>query len=831
MLTYMNTKQTPPRVKQAADEHEAPFEQAFANLAYGYLKDKAPRLLDFVIGFQLVDRNEDNTKAVGVFGFKIGKQWLYAPVFFLNGDLKGHELLYMKDADQFVPMRENWVNYLMSRKPNMLGEASSESSNDLGVMTPHLEYLSSPPGRYSKWGSAKQPAIPPKIRDWAKNAIALMSQWQSRSEHNPLSKRASAIDLPGFLSENLGALTLMERWYREYPTIKIGVDRFHGGKDLFAKAAQKLRDRLLQSTSASSLLQPWSVKESKAPTTFDLLSGPQSIPLRKLSVEVITSEDGPFLERRLTTDEDREKLLNNALLIEDNRSGDEVDVAYQVQEPFKLQSPTETTVTEVLVKPGKFRKSLVIAHPYSSCGRNSFVTVITTDGEDKEYANADMGAVWAKPDDETNHEFTQEYIDSLPDVGNSLERDTWYVIVAKNGMGTCPFRVEEDKGDGKYRVDFRDSKHRSDLRQELPKSDFAGRVGMQEGRKEEKYDGSPYPYDGMPYSFDDGPCICINARKGAGFYVNRNELMVPEDAKLIRLKKSKIVRKENGDIDWDKTPSEAHDSPKILVPGSLIDLEGEIMAKTSALQVWSNGPDFYVVDGSGKRGRFSKVAAIKHLVIDRNLDEDQAQVIVKVAETNPNPQKYRIKKAFPGAGGNLTDTQNSYNVNFLPPGYHTDSSSGGIPATGPQEQFETIPDLHASMTDPEVYNQKAIPDPMAMQDAQRAAGEGQKEVFDTAMLGSMLKVVREDSMVERHLPDMMRALDRIGRILFLFYWHGEEFEDRYGKQDMPELEDTLRNAFETIGDLTLFLKQKTVEPFGEGGSQMGEPTLDDSARN
>jgi transitional endoplasmic reticulum ATPase len=39
-------------------------------------------------GFQLVDRNEDNTKAVGVFGFQLGKQWVYAPVFFLNGDLK-----------------------------------------------------------------------------------------------------------------------------------------------------------------------------------------------------------------------------------------------------------------------------------------------------------------------------------------------------------------------------------------------------------------------------------------------------------------------------------------------------------------------------------------------------------------------------------------------------------------------------------------------------------------------------------------------------------------------------------------------------------------------
>src|SRR5262245_48220755 len=91
-------------------EQESGFEQAFASLAYAYVKDKSPRLIDFMVGFQLVDRNEDNTKAMGVFGFKAGDEWLYGPVFFLNGDLKGHELLYLKKSDTFVPQKENWVN-------------------------------------------------------------------------------------------------------------------------------------------------------------------------------------------------------------------------------------------------------------------------------------------------------------------------------------------------------------------------------------------------------------------------------------------------------------------------------------------------------------------------------------------------------------------------------------------------------------------------------------------------------------------------------------------------------------------------------------------------
>ncbi len=61
---------------------------------------------------------------------------------------------------------------------------------------------------------------------------------------------------------------------------------------------------------------------------------------------------------------------------------------------------------------------------------------------------------------------------------------------------------------------------------------------------------------------------------------------------------------------------------------------------------------------------------------------------------------------------------------------------------------------------------------------------------------------------------------------FLFYWHNEEFADRYGKGDMPELENTLRNAFEMLGDLILFLKEKDVSPLA--GMQNMSPTVEET---
>jgi hypothetical protein len=149
---------------------------------------------------------------------------------------------------------------------------------------------------------------------------------------------------------------------------------------------------------------------------------------------------------------------------------------------------------------------------------------------------------------------------------------------------------------------------------------------------------------------------------------------------------------------------------------------------------------------------------------------------------------------------------------FPEPAYGQEQVGTGMyPATYSDEQFESVPGMDASTTDQEIYNPFYRPDPKAMQVAQQASQSGQKEIFDTAMFAGLLKTTKHENFVDKYIGDLMKALDRIGRILLLFFWHQEEFSDRYGEQDMPELEDTLRNAFEIVGDLTLFLKEKTVQ--------------------
>jgi hypothetical protein len=111
----------------------------------------------------------------------------------------------------------------------------------------------------------------------------------------------------------------------------------------------------------------------------------------------------------------------------------------------------------------------------------------------------------------------------------------------------------------------------------------------------------------------------------------------------------------------------------------------------------------------------------------------------------------------------------------------------------------------------DLYRPNVEPDSRAARVATEAAASGQREIFDTSILGGLLKVTSDDQLTDQYLGDLMKGMDRLGRILFQLYWHREAFEERYGKTHVPELEDMLRNSFEDLGDLVLDLRQKTIE--------------------
>jgi hypothetical protein len=299
------------------------------------------------------------------------------------------------------------------------------------------------------------------------------------------------------------------------------------------------------------------------------------------------------------------------------------------------------------------------------------------------------------------------------------------------------------------------------------------------------------------------------------------DLLVPKDHKVISL--------ENCHCFAGKS-----DPPPILELGTLPDLQMNVIktGELAQLELRHTGSHLRINNSN----ELSLQDGLVSLVVNHGFREKQARDMIEIAREN-RAQRFLVKYASPpGAVYNLQKTAPS--APYVPePSIGMDPMTGGkIPTMPLMELSIPIPGMQAMTYDrnvydprPEAYSQhhtvkKAYddesanqnmspPDQKTMDTAMHAAQSGQKEVFDTAMIGSLLKTVRDDSMIDKYKGDLMKGMDRLARILFMLYWHKDEFEERYGKQDMPELEDGLRNAFEAMGDVVLFLQQKSIEPF------------------
>ena len=153
------------------------FEQDFAKLAYMFLKDRAAGLVPYLLGFEIVERADDGTKAVGLFGFKLGEDYYYVPSFFVNNQIKGMDLLYSKKTNMFVPLRDKWIDYIVNRQTITLGEGAKESGQGLYQQfeMPRFDFIAEPPSYVGGVGTKYSSAI-----EFRRNAIATWNTMQNK---------------------------------------------------------------------------------------------------------------------------------------------------------------------------------------------------------------------------------------------------------------------------------------------------------------------------------------------------------------------------------------------------------------------------------------------------------------------------------------------------------------------------------------------------------------------------------------------------------------------------------------------------------------------------
>ena len=175
LLAEQDTGTDPWLVKRAQEQpDEVQFAQDFSNLAFQFIQDRAPALMQYIVGFEVVDRSDNGTRAVGIFGFKIDGDYYYVPAFFLNSQVKGIDSILSKRTNSFVPLTEEWINFIINRKAKELGneapaadttrgdQSTFENPNFLFLQRPTVGPLGGP--RYSaKYASA--PDVPWKFAE------------------------------------------------------------------------------------------------------------------------------------------------------------------------------------------------------------------------------------------------------------------------------------------------------------------------------------------------------------------------------------------------------------------------------------------------------------------------------------------------------------------------------------------------------------------------------------------------------------------------------------------------------------------------------------------
>lgn len=739
---------------------DANFEATFADLAFARLRDKAPSLLDYLVGFQLIDKNDDETHAIGVFGFKVGKDWVYSPVFFINGELKGHELMYIKSQDAFIPMTEQWVNYILNRRPKVLGEAEDTPRPKLNLRQPDFDLFARAPYIGSKYASADHSfsAVSGKLRPWAQDFMEVfLSQ--------PWSEKYAGLDLPSMLKKfgKRAAMPLFQTMTKDEQFSR-SVLKYHDPRELIEATKQADIDEV----------------------TKDQRKGKTTIP----KPIVLTRGDNNSNVMLDLTEKEKEQLAKGEYVVRDAIDPKNISCVVKAQMPLTLNGPDKSGFYDVVTKGLEPQKMLVVvdAAPLGYGALRHQRHAVIADTGAKQYGNYHKSDIMVSK--QYDYDTFKKWWDGLP-AGDSLNVGDIGLLINANGNGTIMFEAEQVS-----------SMHgRTEVK-------IYGKNGMSSGAtiRREAY----RPESDQPPSADIESLVFTD-KEGDKLTRVGESYFVPKGFKFFKIGKNEYSK------GYPTSPSASKTSPKNFALGTLDDVRDSLKVAAekgegALISMRTDGLRYIPVVNEEQIGYMPKEAAFKYLIYRHGVSGEDAMMILKSAALRSNGETFFVKYAwgepptsawFPEP---LTGTEYGINVPIQYPSMMT-QNLGQNDSMGARDAYRHRWDDDLNQP----YRTRYVDDDVKSY-ANSASRLGQKEVLDTSVIAGLVKTMDSDNVVDSYIGDLLLALDRIGRILFMYYWHNDKFRARYGNQDMSELEDNLRNVFKNLGELALFLKQKTVEP-------------------
>lgn len=718
------------------------FEQAFFQLAYDKLQSKLSNLVPFLVGFQLIKKSDNDTKAVGVFGFKSNNgQILFVPAFFINGKIKELEILYSRNNNQFYPLNEDFADLFLQDDVTGLGSVSKQRKEEIqkDITTPNMRNVIWPPrtGRISYAEAKDMDEQHPEVLE--KSAECLLS----KKSYN---KGPQLLD---FVKE--GDNQIKEAFW-----------------NLLTKNAEftdAVRSFYSDEAIADSLRVAPIVKEAKP---------------KKLKV-VDFNEVGKFKD---LAEHSKKEVATKGFAIVDNRPEEEKsDLGiFKFEETFT--NPTSTGFYPYVTQMGTIRHGLIITNTEALVAGYSHPKALVVDLESTRKGQAyevDVDKIFIK--DQITVKDISGAMHLLEEPAEALPGYDDYILVNENLKATEPFRVMENFKDGS-------------------------------GIRRIKVEPVWYTSSTSRVNGEVGGCehvVLILTKKPGDRLEHRNHaIYIPKGYKLLKihldssyypsvdysLPKEERVKKES-EIESERARIRQGKPGGFYCLASLLRENN-----TFPFTLHTNGSDYFLNIGGAKATYANPIEAKIAMVTEVGLSEKDAELALTDIVPNIKKSGY-IKVAVTGEHMlSLQDEQPEHNE-FGQPTYY------GVPWMDQHDCSDGY------TKDPTAQGLGVKPDEASLgntiNQAVQLAQNGQKEIFDTQAITALSKYTDSSSKVLQYVPNYVSTLDKLGRMLFLAYWDTKTFEEMYGKDELPELIELVKNVFTNLGDLVIFLKRKVPD--------------------
>jgi hypothetical protein len=694
---------------------ETGFEQKFGQLVDAHLNEKLPSLTNYRVGFQVIDKTDEEDRAVGISAFVVNDVWLYIPVFFLKGDLRGTDLIYVKQRDMFVPAVDNWITTISERGLEVLGSGrpADEKSDFFAAPEDTNVFQSS-----SEFGKT------------------------SNFDDNSLIDQEEVLDM-----------------LKCYKDASMPVDLVSHLEQVGPNAAKTFANTVLRSEKfANAVFEHYGVNEVEdmLKTCVRVYASHQKTAAAE---ELVFITDIHSKEAAELGDTEKGLLLRNDVYVRDTRTNfskiyeDEVDSSV-------LQNPASPGIYDVYMQNGTYKTYIVLMPKCLDQDTDMFrqrqsnvghkIALVDIDKPTK-YIRKKNNEVFSKPttnikeaDVKALQGGKKASLRSLRDlqIGTSI----LFVASPENSIETKLVGKQTD-GNGGLIVVI---------------SNTAGNMNKK-----------------MSLNTTDGQVVVEFTGHEGRLKVKGDHLFVPSHARV-------FVRE----------PETKENRVALGTPETIYQIMHK-QAGLNRIELFSTPGTMEIKTASGSTGLLSRAEGLRHLIEDHGIFAGQAMQLLKKANRNKHYTSFLIKHAGPYDAGRYGQSEPP----FL--GGPSAKEEYGVTATLQNKGGKPLTDAKAS------DNNSILPS-QAIDKATAASQAGIKEVFDVSVLSGLIDKTDISELRKDYLKDMIKGMDKVGRMLFLFYWHRDEFEDRYGAEDLQKLEDTLKDVFTSIGDLVLFLKNKTA---------------------